>query len=74
VIDAQYLRVYVRQLRQKIETDPERPQLVLTETGISYRLRAADQGTPRFPPITIESGGVTSAAGHPKNNYRASAG
>jgi two-component system KDP operon response regulator KdpE len=40
--DAQYLRVYVRQLRQKIETDPERPQLLLTETGIGYRLRAAD--------------------------------
>jgi two-component system, OmpR family, KDP operon response regulator KdpE len=40
--DAQYLRVYVRQLRQKIETDPERPQFVLTETGIGYRLRAAD--------------------------------
>jgi two-component system KDP operon response regulator KdpE len=36
--DAQYLRVYVRQLRQKIETDPERPQFVLTETGIGYRL------------------------------------
>jgi len=40
--DAQYLRVYVRQLRQKIEADPERPQVVLTETGIGYRLRAAD--------------------------------
>lgn len=40
--DAQYLRVYVRQLRQKIEADPERPQLLLTETGIGYRLRAAD--------------------------------
>ncbi len=40
--DAQYLRVYVRQLRQKIEADPERPQLVLTETGIGYRLRAMD--------------------------------
>ena len=38
--DAQYLRVYVRQLRQKIEADPERPQFVLTETGIGYRLRA----------------------------------
>lgn len=32
--DAQYLRVYVRQLRQKIEPDPERPRYVLTETGI----------------------------------------
>src|SRR5262249_17755938 len=40
--DAQYLRVYVRQLRQKIETDPERPQYVLTETGVGYRLRAPD--------------------------------
>jgi two-component system KDP operon response regulator KdpE len=40
--DAQYLRVYVRQLRQKIEADPERPHFVLTETGIGYRLRAPD--------------------------------
>jgi two-component system, OmpR family, KDP operon response regulator KdpE len=38
--DAQYLRVYVRQLRQKIEANPERPQYILTETGIGYRLRA----------------------------------
>jgi len=38
--DAQYLRVYVRQLRQKIEADPERPQYVLTETGVGYRLRS----------------------------------
>jgi len=42
VTDAQYLRVYVRQLRQKIEPDPERPQYVLTETGIGYRLRGPD--------------------------------
>ncbi len=40
--DAQYLRVYVRQLRQKIEADPERPQHILTETGVGYRLRAPD--------------------------------
>jgi two-component system KDP operon response regulator KdpE len=37
--DVQYLRIYVRQLRQKIEVDPERPQHILTETGIGYRLR-----------------------------------
>jgi two-component system, OmpR family, KDP operon response regulator KdpE len=42
ITDAQYLRVYVRQLRQKIEADPERPQYVLTETGIGYRLRAPE--------------------------------
>ncbi|HEV3184148.1 MAG TPA: response regulator transcription factor [Xanthobacteraceae bacterium] len=40
--DSQYLRVYVRQLRQKIEAEPERPQYILTETGIGYRLRAPD--------------------------------
>ena len=40
--DAQYLRVYIRQLRQKIEADPERPQYILTDTGIGYRLRAPD--------------------------------
>src|SRR5262249_47529707 len=40
--DAQYLRVYVRQLRQKIEADPERPRYILTETGIGYRLRGSD--------------------------------
>jgi two-component system KDP operon response regulator KdpE len=40
--DTQYLRVYVRQLRRKIEADPERPQYLLTETGIGYRLRAPE--------------------------------
>jgi two-component system, OmpR family, KDP operon response regulator KdpE len=51
--DAQYLRVYVRQLRQKIEADPERPQYVLTETGIGYRLRAPDEIAK--PELTLES-------------------
>jgi two-component system KDP operon response regulator KdpE len=37
--DVQYLRIYVRQLRQKIEKDPERPNLIMTETGVGYRLR-----------------------------------
>jgi len=41
-IDAQYLRVYVRQLRHKIEPDPARPCYILTETGIGYRLRSPD--------------------------------
>jgi two-component system, OmpR family, KDP operon response regulator KdpE len=40
--DTQYLRVYVRQLRHKIEPDPEQPRYILTETGIGYRLRAPD--------------------------------
>jgi two-component system, OmpR family, KDP operon response regulator KdpE len=40
--DVQYLRIYIRQLRQKIEPDPERPHHILTETGVGYRLRAPD--------------------------------
>jgi two-component system KDP operon response regulator KdpE len=40
--DAQYLRVYVRQLRNKIEQDPARPQYILTETGVGYRLRTQE--------------------------------
>lgn len=40
--DVQYLRVYVRQLRQKIEPDPTRPHYLLTEPGIGYRLAVAD--------------------------------
>jgi two-component system, OmpR family, KDP operon response regulator KdpE len=40
--DVQNLRVHVRQLRQKIEADPERPTILLTETGVGYRLRAPE--------------------------------
>jgi two-component system KDP operon response regulator KdpE len=40
--DVQYLRIYIRALRQKIETDPEQPTHILTETGVGYRLRATD--------------------------------
>lgn len=34
----QYLRVYMGQLRQKLERDPARPELLLTEPGVGYRL------------------------------------
>ena len=40
--DPQLLRVHMRHLRQKIEDNPERPQYLLTETGIGYRLQAPD--------------------------------
>ncbi|BCM21675.1 response regulator transcription factor [Mesorhizobium sp. J8] len=40
--DVQYLRVYVRQLRQKIEKTPDQPRYIITETGVGYRLREAD--------------------------------
>ncbi len=38
VDDTTYLRVYVGQLRRKIEQDPDQPRLILTEPGIGYRL------------------------------------
>lgn len=46
--DIQYLRVFVRKLRRRIEADPARPRYLLTELGVGYRLRTPDQlaGTP----------------------------
>jgi two-component system KDP operon response regulator KdpE len=35
----QYLRILVRKLRQKIETDPNNPHLLVTESGVGYRLQ-----------------------------------
>ncbi len=40
--EAHYLRVFIGQLRRKIEPEPGRPRFLLTEPGIGYRLRAAD--------------------------------
>jgi two-component system KDP operon response regulator KdpE len=41
--DIQYLRVFVRKLRRRLEADPARPRYLLTELGVGYRLRAPDQ-------------------------------
>ncbi len=38
--ESHYLRVYMGQLRHKLEQDPARPRYLLTETGVGYRLRA----------------------------------
>ena len=40
--DIQYLRIYIRALRQKLEHDPQQPTLILTEQGVGYRLRAGE--------------------------------
>jgi two-component system, OmpR family, KDP operon response regulator KdpE len=37
--ETDYLRVYVRRLRRKLEEDPEQPLLILTERGVGYRFR-----------------------------------
>jgi two-component system KDP operon response regulator KdpE len=39
--DTQYLRVYIAQLRQKIEEKPDDPRVILTEPGIGYRITEA---------------------------------
>jgi two-component system KDP operon response regulator KdpE len=36
--EVQYLRVYMRQLRHKLEAEPDRPRLLVTEPGVGYRL------------------------------------
>jgi two-component system KDP operon response regulator KdpE len=41
-VDAQFVRVLVAQLRQKIESEPSAPGILLTEPGIGYRLRSDD--------------------------------
>lgn len=44
--DVQYLRVFIRKLRRRIEADPARPQYLLTELGVGYRLRAPRTRSP----------------------------
>jgi two-component system, OmpR family, KDP operon response regulator KdpE len=41
--DVQYLRVFMRKLRGRLEADPARPRYLLTELGVGYRLRTPDQ-------------------------------
>ncbi|HEX2533940.1 MAG TPA: response regulator [Chitinophagaceae bacterium] len=40
---SQYLRVFIAQIRKKIEEDPNRPEYLLTESGVGYRFLAADR-------------------------------
>jgi len=40
--ESQYLRVYIGQLRRKIESDPAQPTYIITEPGVGYRLVTGD--------------------------------
>jgi two-component system KDP operon response regulator KdpE len=42
VNQSQYLRVFIAQLRKKIESDPNRPQYILTESGVGYRFASIE--------------------------------
>ncbi len=44
--DSQYLRIFVRKLRRRIEPNPSRPRYLVTELGVGYRLRTPDQLPP----------------------------
>jgi len=46
VEQSHYLRIYMKQLREKIEPDPTRPQFLKTETGVGYRLLAPEPSNP----------------------------
>ena len=39
--ETEYLRTFIKQLRRKLETDPSRPERILTEPGVGYRLITA---------------------------------
>jgi two-component system KDP operon response regulator KdpE len=52
--ETEYLRVYIRYLRQKIEEDPSSPKLILTEPGVGYRFAA-----PAEPPATAGAAPLT---------------
>jgi two-component system, OmpR family, KDP operon response regulator KdpE len=47
--DTHYLRIFVRKLRQKIETDPNRPRILVTELGVGYRLAVPNETLERAP-------------------------
>ncbi|MFK4498037.1 response regulator [Bradyrhizobium sp. 215_C5_N1_1] len=48
----QYLRILVRKLRQKIEADPNQPRLLVTESGVGYRLQNRLDAQPAMARVT----------------------
>lgn len=44
--DTHYLRIYLKQIRDKLEVDPVQPRHFITETGIGYRLVESQRATP----------------------------
>jgi two-component system KDP operon response regulator KdpE len=65
------LRLYVAQLRRKLEPDPARPRWLLTEPGMGYRFQPAALPVGSIPPSLSRS---VLAAGHARNRGRCRAG
>ncbi len=56
--EAEYLRVYINRLRQKLEPDSANPRYLLTEPGVGYRFVAPDiESARRRPPLPRNNGG-----------------
>jgi two-component system KDP operon response regulator KdpE len=55
--DAHLLRVNISNLRRKIEVDPARPQYIVTEPGVGYRLKLQDEKRVRFNPHHLPNEG-----------------
>lgn len=53
--DMQYLRVYISQLRDKVEADPANPSCIITEPGIGYRMERMDDPSSR-PQMPLAAG------------------
>src|SRR5436309_12645863 len=54
--EAEYLRVYINRLRQKLEPNPAKPRYLLTEPGVGYRFVAPEtRGTRKLPPLARNS-------------------
>jgi two-component system KDP operon response regulator KdpE len=62
--DAQYLRVYMVQLRRKLERDPAHPRYLVTEAGVGYRIKVPSDSNAAAGP-TAESAPDERGAGHP---------
>jgi two-component system, OmpR family, KDP operon response regulator KdpE len=50
----QYLRIYVRTLRRKIEPDPDRPSVLITEPGVGYRMTLPEPVETSVPPPSAD--------------------
>ena len=63
VDQSHYLRIYMKQLRHKLEPDPARPRFLLTETGVGYRLASESEPAAKMnlrPTEAMRRPGVTS--------------